>query len=133
MYKNNGFTLIELLVVISIISLLSSIALASISVARNKAKDSKVYQTINNLKTENQLFIDSSSPFNTYCAGTQIFKLYSSVNGTCLADASGWAVYLPLNNPPVGKTGWCMDSTEKSNSRNGNICNTNCTGICAPE
>ncbi len=43
--KNNyssGFTLIELLVVVSIISILSSVVLASMSTARGKAKDASV-------------------------------------------------------------------------------------------
>lgn len=40
--KNKGFTLIELLVVISIIGLLSSVVIASVTQARNKAKIQKM-------------------------------------------------------------------------------------------
>jgi prepilin-type N-terminal cleavage/methylation domain-containing protein len=42
MRKNTGFTLIELLVVIAIVGFISSVVLASLRVARLKAKDSTV-------------------------------------------------------------------------------------------
>jgi prepilin-type N-terminal cleavage/methylation domain-containing protein len=54
MIKNKGFTLIELLVVISIISLLSSVVMASVTGARNKAKEkafrSELMQFVNALE-----------------------------------------------------------------------------------
>lgn len=54
--KKTGFTLIELLVVISIISLLSSVALTGLSNARAKARDSKKVQTMIQLKTAAELY-----------------------------------------------------------------------------
>lgn len=41
MKKNKGFTLIELLVVISVIGLLSTLALISLDNSRKKARDAK--------------------------------------------------------------------------------------------
>jgi prepilin-type N-terminal cleavage/methylation domain-containing protein len=54
--NQGGFTLIELLVVVAIISLLSSIVLASLKEAREKAKISKFRQEINQLITAIELY-----------------------------------------------------------------------------
>ena len=54
--KKKGFTLIELLVVISIIGLLSSVVLASLASAREKARDSATLQNIKQLKLAMDLY-----------------------------------------------------------------------------
>jgi len=54
--KNKGFTLIELLVVISIIGLLSTVVLASLKDARDKAKMRKFENELIQLKTAIQLY-----------------------------------------------------------------------------
>lgn len=57
LHKNRkGFTLIELLVVISIISLLSTVALTSVNSARMKARDMKRLSDINQLKNALEVY-----------------------------------------------------------------------------
>lgn len=58
--SNKGFTLIELLVVISIISLLSSIVLASLGTARQRAQLASAQAGLRSLATE--LFLSSTGP-----------------------------------------------------------------------
>lgn len=56
-----GFTLIELLVVISIIGMLSSIVLASLKNARDKASDAKIKTQLRSLRPAAELYRDSAS------------------------------------------------------------------------
>ena len=53
-----GFTLIELLVVISIIGLLSSVVLASLNTAREKARDARRKSDLNQIRTALLLYFD---------------------------------------------------------------------------
>jgi len=77
MQKTNkkGFTLIELLVVISIIGLLSTLAVVSLGNARQKARDAKVKSDIKNISTAMEL----------YAANDSSGEYYSTV-GACGAD-----------------------------------------------
>jgi prepilin-type N-terminal cleavage/methylation domain-containing protein len=63
MKSTQGFTLIELLVVISIIALLSSVALAGLGTARNRAGDSAVKAGLRQLSTQTQMYRDTHTDF----------------------------------------------------------------------
>ncbi|MES2986093.1 MAG: prepilin-type N-terminal cleavage/methylation domain-containing protein [Patescibacteria group bacterium] len=61
--NSKGFTLIELLVVIAIIGLLSSIVLASLKSARDKAHVSKLVQEVRQLKYAMEMYRSSTGSF----------------------------------------------------------------------
>lgn len=58
--KQKGFTLIELLVVIAIIGLLSSVVLASLNLARAKARDVNRIANIKQMQTALELYFDDN-------------------------------------------------------------------------
>ena len=60
MSRNKGFTLIELLVVIAIIGILSSVVLASLNTAREKARDARRISDIKNLQLALELHADDN-------------------------------------------------------------------------
>ncbi|MDE2031108.1 MAG: prepilin-type N-terminal cleavage/methylation domain-containing protein [Patescibacteria group bacterium] len=81
-YKNNeGFTLIELLIVIAIISILSSIVLASLSAARAKAKDAKRLSDMHQIQIALELY---NSTYGHYPSGDNAgcFGWDTSADGT---------------------------------------------------
>lgn len=61
--SKRGFTLIELLVVISIISLISSVVLASLNTARAKARDAEILSDIKTLATALELYYDDHGEY----------------------------------------------------------------------
>jgi len=140
-----GFTLIELLVVIAIIGILSSVVLASLNTARDKAGDAAVKSNLANIRAQAELVYDEASP-NSYAAVCVDSNVVSAVTaaataggatvgtvdaaGTaatavCQDSATSWAVQAPL------KTGgyWCVDSTGASKSESAVI--SAGAGVCA--
>ncbi|OHB18655.1 MAG: hypothetical protein A2749_01165 [Parcubacteria group bacterium RIFCSPHIGHO2_01_FULL_45_26] len=59
--RNKGFTLIELLVVIAIIGILSSVVLASLNNAREKARDARRISDIKNVQLAMELNADDNN------------------------------------------------------------------------
>ena len=79
--NSKGFTLIELLVVIAIIGLLSSVVLASLSAAREGARDARRLSDMNQIQTALELYYNNN---NAYPG-----PVSSWGEGGCIWDSSG--------------------------------------------
>ncbi|MFA6430076.1 MAG: prepilin-type N-terminal cleavage/methylation domain-containing protein [Candidatus Paceibacterota bacterium] len=105
-YKK-GFTLIELLVVISIIGLLSSVVMAGLVSARQKANATKIVAEMNQLKTAFELYRNDKGKYpnegngdcknlagNGSCSGKIIDYLRSElVSGSYIPAIPGMSIY----------------------------------------
>ncbi len=89
-----GFTLIELLVVISIIGLLSSIVLASLNTARQKAEIAKVASEMKSIQLALELYYDSNNEYPNNPLSD--VNPYSTGNFTSGLDPLVTSGYLPL-------------------------------------
>ncbi len=69
MRKRQGFTLIELLVVISIIGLLSTLAVVALDNARKRARDAKRLVDMQTLQKAMQMYYDKYNNYDelAYC------------------------------------------------------------------
>lgn len=80
--SKEGFTLIELLVVIAIIGLLSSVVLASLSGARESARDTRRVQDFRQLRTAVNMHLNDTGSYpgggdeqvSENCTGTSLYQ-----------------------------------------------------------
>ncbi len=107
--SNKGFTLIELLVVVAIIGILSSVVLASLSSAREKARIASVKSNMKNMVTEAELYYSDNGTYSGMCNNTTgacngtMAKYCNSIisNGdtvACYAVNKRWGATVKLNS-----------------------------------
>jgi len=121
-YFQTGFTLIELLVVISIIGILSSLAVVSLNSARNKARDALRKADMTQMRTALNLYYDENIKYpicGAWDDGAADFGATVQAGSNCYnttlsaALTSGTKPYFgqmpkdprnPANNPTVDAT-----------------------------
>ncbi len=107
---NKGFTLIELLVVISIIGLLSTLAVYAINVARVKTRDGRRIANLRQIQTALELYYDDNGYYPKHDGGASTYGYAFSDWGS---HCGGWWCDLenylnsyikPLPRDPGGET-----------------------------
>jgi type II secretion system protein G len=94
--KQRGFTLIELLVVVAIIGLLSSVVLASLNSAREKARVAKAKMELRQFQSAVEMYYDTNGSYP--CPG----HWYPGASGdptSCLASALASYIKFPSTDP----------------------------------
>lgn len=133
-----GFTLIELLVVISIIGLVSSIALASVKTARDRAADSAIRSDLLAVRTQAQIYFSQFNSYTTSFTLENVGQCTLPVPGVltdlkvsaamlaagnassgggigatfCMANTVAYVVAAPLRTNPA--RAWCVDYLNNS-------------------
>jgi prepilin-type N-terminal cleavage/methylation domain-containing protein len=87
--KSAGFTLIELLVVISIIGFLSSVVLASLQSARERAMDTKIAEDLRQVKVASEMYFGDNNSYN--------ITAFNDTNKAIFAENINRPVFKDLN------------------------------------
>lgn len=129
--KQKAFTLIELLFVVAIISLILSIVLAALSVARRKANDTALKQSLHEARNQAELYHTDNQNYgissfdagpcdgpntNTVFADPKILEILRAAGNitggmnvlTCASSPTSWAISVPMQDTDGY---WCVDNT----------------------
>lgn len=107
-----------ILIAVAIVGIMSAVTLASLNVAREKGADATVKASLAEVRAQAEISYDMNN--NSYSAiftdpgiksSLQRAATTAKANPVGHANATSYAIYMPLKNPTPPATGWCIDST----------------------
>ena len=116
--KKKGFTLVELMIVITVIAILSTIAVVSFTRVQKQARDTKRKSDIRALATalqayyteKNQYVVQTPDEANVTVLGTALVPTYIPVMPVAPAGATGsYKVYTYISDSDGFKYALCVD------------------------
>jgi len=133
-FKNRGgFTLIEMLVVVAVIGILSSVLLNALGPAKDKAKDSRIIQEMNQVRTLAETIydgdynalerlpkpIESIGNENIRILAEDISKQGGEITLRISQDGTNYIAYTPLNIKVGSESApqtnyYCLDSSGRT-------------------
>lgn len=138
MNKQKGFTLIEMLVVIAIVGILSAVVLTSLGPARQRARDTRIISSLNQIRTLAEALYDGDFDAVTQTQA-QIAPLVTDITNN---GGTGFAIQLDpttasqryraeaaLNDGTI----YCVDSSGYAGTKGSSPPNGRCTGTTSTQ